>query len=305
MTNDKLNTVPAPDGARQLTFYSIDDDAAPLRALDEAIRATLVHVAIGVGGTGSRVARMLVDLSVHVSLQETQLHTQGSFAGGIIVLHGTNQRTDRYDIDPPNWDGAMLAPKWSHVATQTHVSKLLHTDLAHATVEPLTLRLLFDANTHCGASRMTELLCSRFSGWHAATTSLKEAMAAIRTTLIVPDAYPTAQCERMIYRSGSVCKGWHDKIVDPAHFLRSSFDDDAWHEPRLTGPVAELCKQRVEAVWHETAKALQDISQPSDDTGEADEADLNAASDAADDFVCADQMTSLWYGSKRRRLRRR
>jgi hypothetical protein len=306
MTDDKLNAFHASDGAGQLTFCSIDDDAAPLRALDEAIRAKLVHVAIGVGGSGSQVVRMLVDLSVHVSLQEAHIRAQGSFTRGIIVLHGATSHGRRYDSDAHVWDRAnILAPKWSHVATQTHMSNVMHTDLVPATVEPLTLRLLFDAQSHCGASRMAELLCARFSAWHAATTSLKEAMTAIRGALIVPDSHPTAQDERMIYRSGSVCKGWRDKIVDPAHFLRSSFEDDAGHGPRLAAPVAELCKQRVEAAWHETAKALQHAGPATDEASGTDEADINAAADAADDFVCAGRMTSLWYGSKRRRLRKR
>ena len=133
-------------------------------------------------------------------------------------------------------------------------------------------------------------------------------MEAIRTTLILPSAYPVAVSERMIYRSASVCKGWHERIVDPVHFLHSSFEEDAWQEPRLAGPISALCKERVEAVWRETAKAFV-VPEPRNEEAEEnvddDGTDLATSSDAADDFVCADRMASLWYGSKRRPNRRR
>ncbi len=310
MTNDKLNNARS-QGARALKILTIKDNPSAFDALDDAIRARLMHVAVGVigmGGIGS-VVRMLVDLSVHVSLNETKLLEQGSVAHGVIVLHGGAAQASAYDCDAMIWERAhTVVPKWSNVATHTHLSKVLRADLDPTVGEPMTLRLLFDAQTSCGASQMAEQLCSRFSAWHAATTSLKEAMEAIRTTLIIPAAYPAASCERMIYRSASVCKGWHERIIDPAHFLHSGFEDDAWQEPRLAAPIAALCKERVEAVWHETAKAFvvpEPLSDEAGDSEDGDSTDLATSSDAVDDFVCADRMASLWYGNKRHPHRRR
>lgn len=310
MTNDKLNDA---RGHRTgvLKILTINDKPSTVDALDDAIRARLMHVAVGVigmGGVGS-VVRMLVDLSVHVSLHETKLRRYGSVSHGVIMLHGGDAQAPAYDCDATTWESArMVVPKWSYVATRTHLSNVLHTDLAPLLGEPMTLRLLFDAQTSCGASQLAEQLCSRFSAWHTPTSSLKQAMEAIRTTLIIPAAYPAATCERMVYRSASVCKGWHDHIVDPMHFLHSRLEDDACPEPRLAASIAALCKERVEAVWHETAKAFvvpEPLSEEAGDSEDGDSTDLALSSDAADDFVRADRMASLWYGNERRPHRRR
>ncbi len=310
MTNDKLNNARG-QSTRALNILTVNDKPSAFDALDDAIRARLMHVAVGVigmGGIGS-VVRMLVDLSVHVSLHETKLRKHGSVAHGLIMLHGGDAQAPAYDFNATICEDAhMVVPKWSYVATRTPLSNVPPMDLAPTLGEPMTLRLLFDAETSCGTSQIAEQLCSRFSAWNTATTSLKQAMEAIHTTLIIPAAYPAASCERMIYRSASVCKGWHDRIVDPVHFLHSSFEGDAWPEPRLTAPIAALCKERVEAAWHETAKAFAVREPLSDDAGESadgDSADLATSTDAADDFVRADRMASLWYGNKRRPHRRR
>ena len=299
MTGGKLVVSVAP--TKRLTqFISVSEQMGP-GALDEAIRAQLLHVAIGVGGTGSRVVRMLIDLSVYLSLD--QIYAQGSVGHGVLLIPAESQTGIAAAHDAHEWDRTqMLVSRWSRACIQVRTCGGIQIDPMHSAIgEPLTLRLLFDAFNERQANDMADLLCAHFSAWHAATTSLREAMAAVRTTLIEP-RQPRRVFMPLSYRSASVCHGWHARIADPTSFLQASAGDDGWREPQVSNELSAFFARRCEAVWYETAKALQ-APEPRDEEPAAGSEDLGKSVDAADDFVCADRMLSLWYGKRRHRRR--
>ncbi|MFI0849386.1 hypothetical protein [Mesorhizobium sp. IMUNJ 23232] len=292
MTNNKLGLLSRADNARPIQIMHIDDRTSAA-AFDEGIRAQLIHVVIGVGGTGSQTVRMLIDLSVSLSLDDVYTPMQGSLKHGNLFLPAGShaKRAAAHDAD-----------EWLGVCTQVRMCGGTQSDLMHSMIgEPLTLRLVFDAFSERQASDLAELLCTHFSARHVAMTSLRETMAALRTTLLDPQRPRCFTCMPLSYRSASVFKGWRGRIGDPVCLLGANATDDGWREPHVPTELSELFAQRCEAAWYE-AEALK-APEPHDEEPAAESEDLSKSSDAADDFVCADRMLSLWYGQRRRRRR--
>ena len=299
MTNNKLGLVAPTEAARPIQIMQADD-RMPATAFDESIRAQLLHVAIGVGGTGTRTVRMLVDVSVYLSLES---YVQGGFKSGVIVIPGKLDGPTEPHDDYPRKQIEVANARWKSVCTKVYSYTATHGAAMQSPVgDAFTLRLLFDAFGERQASDMADVLCAHFGAWQQATTSLREAMAAIRSTLLEPQRTHYVYMP-MLYRSAAVCKGWPKRIIDPVRFLHCDAMEDSWSEPRLPSQLSDLFAARFEALWSETAKALNAPEPPEDEAASENE-DLADSTDAADDFVCADRMLTLWYGSKRPRRRR-
>ena len=63
----------------------------------------------------------------------------------------------------------------------------------------------------------------------------------------------------------------------------------------MLNKLSDLFAARYEAVWSDTTKLLHAPRLRDEDLAECD---------AADEFVCADRMMTLWYGDKKRPGRR-
>lgn len=306
MTNDKLELVSASDGARPLLGMPLRGSEGTV-AFDNAIRAQLMCVAVGVGGTGSHTAKMLIDLSVYLSLDDSYAAFEGGASPAIVLIPSQPRSLLSGMCDAHEWDRAnMLIPYWSSVCTQPRASCRFEQDLTFPIpAQPMTLRLLFEADSKRRAEEAAVLLCEGFSAWHAATTSLAEAMAAIRTTLLDPWHKQERISVPLTYRSALVCQGWRRRIADPMSFLQASSVSDRSSDHVAYKALSDIFAQRFEAAWHETARSLQNLeSLESDDEGLGTECqDLAESGDAADDYVCSGKMVSLWYGEKKRRRR--
>jgi len=176
----------------------------------------------------------------------------------------------------------------------------MHCDALQSAVgDAFTLRLLFDAPGERQASELADDLCTRFAAWHRLTTSLREALRAVRSTLLEPQRKHYHYVP-MLYCGAKVSKGWPRRIVDPISFLHCNAMEESWSEPGIPSELSDLFAARFEAVWLDTAKLLH-APEPQDEDPADDDV---ASSDAADEFICADRMMSLWYGDRKRRRRR-
>lgn len=299
MVDRKLGLVAVSTPARPIQVM-LDDAQMNANAFDDAIRAQLLHVAIGVGGAGSKTVRMLVDLSVWLSLDA---YPQGSFKSGVLLIPAQFKRpTDSRHVLP--WDADEFAlPVAKRVCTTIYSCTNAHFDPQRSAVgDAFTLRLLFDSFDERQTEKMADVMCKQFAAWHEATTSLREAMAAIRSTLFEPQRQHFVYVP-LLYRSASVYKGWQDRIVDPVSYDRCNTLAESWSEPKVPRQLSDLLAARCETLWSEAAEALH-RPQPQEDELVEESEEFETSSDAADDYVCADRMLDFWYGGKRRRRRR-
>jgi len=312
MTNNKPILTGANTAARPITILQRNNDVSE-DAFDEAIQAQLAHVVIGVRGAGARAAirqaqtiattktvTMIVDLSICLSLAEPQYRDiQEHYKSGVLRIPTNFDRT----VDPDDvfsWNAIEEAgTRWKRACTAIYYSHVTHCDALRSAVGgPFTLRLLFDADGERQASDLADELCTRFAAWHRLTTSLREALCAVRSTLLEPQR-KYYHHEPMVYCGAKVSKGWTKRIVDPISFLYCDAMEESWSEPRISSELSDLFAARCEAVWSDTAKLLH-VTEPQDE----DLTDDAVSSDAADEFICADRMLSLWYGDRKRRRRR-
>jgi hypothetical protein len=280
---------------------------------DEAIRAQLMRVVIGVGAvdkrdgvkraaviTASKTVAMIVDLSIHLSLADQhQCYPQGSCKSGVrLIPEGFDQPVKPYDFD--SWKAIEgTAERWKSVCTTIYHSNVAHCDALQSTVgDAFTLRLLFDLHGERQAADMAHELCSEFAEWHFLTTSMGEALRAIRSTLLEPQRKHHFYTP-IHYIGAKVEKGWAERIIDPVSFLHAKTMEERWAEPRVASDLRDLFAARCEAVWSDTAKLLHALEPHDEDPTEDD-----PSSEAADEFVCADRMMTLWYGNVKRRRRR-
>lgn len=277
-------------------------------AFDEAIRARLMHVVIGVGSAGKRdgvkraaaittakTMTLIVDLSIHLSLAEHQCYPEGGAKNGVLLIPASfNRSTKLFDVD--FWSAIEETDtRWKSVCATIYHSNVTHCDTFQSAVgDAFTLRLLFDAHGEGQATNLADELCDQFAASHRLTTSMREALHAIGSTLLEP------QCKhhcsmRMRYVGAKVEKGWTKQIGDPASFPYTHTMEECRAEPRMPSELRDLFAARCEAVWSDTAKLLHAL-----EPGDENPAEDDASSDAADEFVCAERMMTLWYGNKRR-----
>jgi hypothetical protein len=298
MADSKLGLAAAKSAARPIQFLQADD-RMNVAALDDAIRAQLLHVAIGVGGAASKTVQMLIDLSVWISLET---HVESRCNTGVLMVPTQVKR-------PPEWhelslwdEAGFAAPVHKSVCTRVYSYKTTHSDtLCSAVGDAFTLRLMFDSFSERQTTKLADLLIHDFGAWHETTMSLREAMEAIRSTLLEPRRHHFVYVP-MLYRSAEVCRGWDERIASPASFLHCGEVEEGWAEPNVPRELTNLLATRCETLWKEAAKALHSPEPGEDDVLEQDH-DPWTSSEAADDYVCADRMLTFWYGSKRRRRR--
>lgn len=307
MTNDKFIVARPDANACPIAILQTSDQVTET-AFDDAIRARLMHVMISVGntdhdrfdvmsvtGTGKSMA-MIVNLSIHLSLAEQrQRQVQGSLANGVLLIPASLDASPKhYDVD--TWSTLdETATRWKTTCTTIHHNRAAHCDEFETAVgDDFTLRLVFHAWGKRQTSVLAKELSSHFSAWERLSTSLREAMRAIRSVIV--ESEPThASFVRMHYVGATVARGWSKRIADPAAFLGCCAGDDAWLKSRMPVGLAEMFAARCEAVWSDTAKLLQ-----APDNLNNEQVDGEIGDDAAHEFVCSDKMMSLWYGERKR-----
>ncbi|MER9759981.1 hypothetical protein [Mesorhizobium sp. M0138] len=286
MTNNKLGLIAV---AAPTQIISVDD-RMNATAFDGSIRAQLLNVAIGFSENGTKAVQLFVDLSVYLSI-EAQGHSD--LMSTLLMIPAKVKR------GPELYDHHTLTiARWKSVCTAAFAYTPRRGMLQSSVGNACTLRLLFDAYGTSEANDIADGLCARFADWHEAATGLREAMESIRSTLVAAQSGSRIYMP-LRYHSAAICKGWQERIVNPT-YAQPCFAMDELESP---GQLGNLFVARCEAIWSEMAETINAPEAIEDEaTKESD--DLANSTDAADDFVCADQMLTLWYGSKRRRHQR-
>jgi hypothetical protein len=300
MSNDKLTWVSRAQTVQSPQRRTKDYSGGQRIAVDNAIRAQLMHVAIGFAKVPSQAVRILIDLSVYISMHDEKTLSQRRAARNVLI-HGAKPHWDSpIDQSEHVWEQTgILIPYQASVCTAVRSDFTEH--LRPVSGDPITLRLLFDAHSERNATDKARQLCKRFSEWHDAETSLKAAMAAIHAVIINHSVSDEAY-DRLYYKSADVRKGWHAHIADPIRFLMCDALTRDVIVPRLPMEIGDYCISSVENAWHETAKkfGLFSDGRGSDLPGEP-VSDLEEMTDVADDYVSAERMIGMWFGKRPRR----
>jgi hypothetical protein len=293
MNSDKLGWMVSAPGAhaRSPTQRSRKE----LERLENAVRAQLMHVAIECTRSTTRSIRMMIDLSVFLSMESLTSIIPRNTKRGSMLSHQV--ALPKYPVEDERIYHKMALTDAYNGVICTMAMHNLRDDLLPVSGEPVTLRLLFDGDDTHVAKASAEQICERFSHWDAAGTSLKQALSAIQS-VIAGDAPAYAQQEHLLYRSACIQRGWQADNLDTSCLTMIGHSATHLFGPKLPSSVTEFCLYAMVDTWSETARRFNPVDPILGQ--EPDGSDPATSVDAADGFVSADTMSRLWYGKKRR-----
>jgi hypothetical protein len=290
MEKDKLAWMRRPiDGHASGVVRSARSDGR-VDALDAALRAQLMHVAIGLTKDRDRPIKMLIDLCVYVSMTKPKSSSYLEAARAIVLIEAKNRSKASHHYK--NYHIETMAKHMLITTDFCTSSPADYRAYAPRTVgEPVTLQILFDTNSEQNAQIEANALCDRLSHWGGKETTLPTAVKRIQDA-IVERASAGANSADLLYRTAFIKAGWKPQVDDTANLLWCvAVRERASH--KLPAVFREFCYHRLEETWSDTARhtGLFDIEALADKIDDRDD-------DIADDFVDAEKLMAAVFGDR-------
>jgi len=274
MTKDKLAWLKQPvDGL----LYGLPEFAhvdRRLDALDAALRAQLMHVAIGLSHKGpGRPTKLLVDFCVYVSLRKPESETYIDVARAMVLIEAKRHRRpirfSRHGSTEP-LKGKMIITRSFCTTSPSSYCELMSPTIG----EPLTLQIMFDAKSERVAQLEATQLCDRFSHWNTPETTIPAAVKRIQDA-IVDRAAGGGTSSDLLYKTASISAGWKSRVSDTSALLWCGAAAQDHVSGELPDVLRAFCFNRLEEIWNDTAKftGLFDTDHfaepPADETNDA------------------------------------
>ena len=293
MNSDKLGWMMSAPGVRARSAAPTSREE--IEALENAVRAQLMHVAIGCTRSTARSIRIMIDLSVFLSMESLTNRMFGKITRGHMLSHRAALPYHSASDQHPYHQATPIDANSGVICIMAMQS--LGDHVLPVSGEPVTLRLLFDSDdTHVAKTR-AEQICERFSHWKASETSLRQALSAIQA-VIAGDTPAYATRERLLYNSACIQRGWQADMLDISDFAMASYSAAHSPAPKLSSSITDFCLSTMVDAWSETAERFNPAEPMLGQ--EPDGSDPATSVDVADTYVSGETMSRLWYGKKRR-----
>lgn len=298
MTKDKLAWLRQPIGMPS-RFSDPTHGDQRFDALDAALRAQLMHVAIGLSKKGpGRSTKLLVDLCVYISMRKPETASYIDAARAMVWVEAKRHRKQPHYLRHNLSEAVtshMIITRTVSTATPSPYCEYVSPTIG----EPLTLQIMFDAKSEKVALLEATQLCDRFSHWNVPETTIPAAIKKIQDA-IVDRATSGGASPDLLYKTAAISAGWKPKVVDASALLWCG----AAAQDNVSGELPDVFRaffyNRLEEIWNDTAKftGLFNTEQPSEP------AEDETNDDMANDFVDAKKLMGALFGERQpRKLR--
>jgi len=265
-------------------------------AMHAELAKAMIHIVELKAPAAGSAVHMLVDLCLYMPLLKLSERQQGSLALGTKLNAADSCRYEAgFDVDilspmrELRWMEAGVAASWTHT-----VGADVALDAARG--DPMRMLVLFCADDFDSAQSAGNRLSAALAKLADARSKFADIASAFRELTLPTDACQNSHKALLYYRGVDVVKGWHSRIADPNAFLGAIDTGVAEPKRRIEADVdiADFCAEQLYDAWLGLAPALDVPS--GEAAGEPGDA-------VADEYLCAERLMGLWFGSARRLAR--